>query len=48
LRELYEAARDELKLYWPDRLEKTDENFNRVRMEILGLPPIDRDDDYQG
>jgi hypothetical protein len=48
LRELYEDARDELKLYWPDRLEKTDENFNRVLMEILGAPPMDWGEEYQG
>jgi|GEM_PF-3032935 len=44
---LYETARDALKLYWPDKLEKVDENFNRVRTEILGLAALGWGDEYQ-
>ncbi len=46
LTELYALARDEMKTYWPDKLEKTDRNFNLVRTVILGLPPEDWGDDY--
>ena len=46
LTELYALARDEMKAYWPDKLEKTDRNFNVVRTVILGLPPEDWGDDY--
>jgi hypothetical protein len=38
---LYALAREDLKMYWPDKLEKTDRNFNLVRSAILGLPPKD-------
>lgn len=38
---LYAQARDELKLYWPDKLDATDRNFNLVRTAILGLAPGD-------
>jgi hypothetical protein len=41
LTELYALARDDLKTYWPDKLEKIDRNFNLVRTAILGLPPED-------
>lgn len=34
-----------MKTYWPDKLEKTDRNFNLVRAVILGLPPADGGDD---
>ncbi len=43
--ELYASARDELRLYWPDRVEKTDANFNRVRTTILGLAAEDWGED---
>ena len=46
LTELYALARDEMKTYWPDKLEKTDRNFNLVRTVILGLPSEDWGDDY--
>jgi hypothetical protein len=46
LTELYALARDEMKTYWPDKLEKTDRNFNLVRTIILGLPSEDWGDDY--
>ena len=46
LTELYALARDDLKTYWSDKLEKTDRNFNLVRAAILGLPPEDFGDDY--
>lgn len=46
LTELYALARDETKTYWPDKLEKTDRNFNLVRTVILGLPPEDWGEDY--
>ena len=46
LTELYALARDDLASYWPDKLEKTDRNFNLVRTVILGLPPADWGDDY--
>ena len=46
LTELYALARDETKTYWPDKLEKTDRNFNLVRTVILGLPSEDWGDDY--
>lgn len=46
LTELYALARDEMKTYWPDKLEKTNRNFNLVRTVILGLPPEDWGDDY--
>lgn len=46
LTELYALARDEMKTYWPDKLEKTDRNFNLMRTVILGLPPEDWGDDY--
>jgi hypothetical protein len=46
LTELYALARDEVKTYWPDKLEKTDRNFNLVRTVILGLPPEDWGDDH--
>lgn len=43
---LYKLAREEMTLYWPDKVEATDRNFNLVRTGILGLPaeewaPID-------
>lgn len=41
LTELYVLARDEMKTYWPDKLEMTDRNFNLVRTVILGLLPED-------
>jgi hypothetical protein len=41
LTDLYVIARDDLKMYWPDKLEKTDANFNMVRTVILGLRPED-------
>lgn len=40
LTELYAVARDDLKLYWPDKLEKVDRNFDLVRTVILGLPSM--------
>jgi hypothetical protein len=46
LTELYALARDDMKSYWPDKLERTDRNFNLVRTVILGLPPADWGDDY--
>ena len=46
LTELYALARDDMTSYWPDKLEKTDRNFNLVRTVILGLPPADWGDDY--
>ena len=46
LTELYALARDEMKTYWPDKLEKTDRNFNLVRTVILGLHSEDWGDDY--
>lgn len=46
LTELYALARDDMTSYWPDKLEKTDRNFNLVRTVILGLPPEDWGDDY--
>jgi hypothetical protein len=46
LTKLYTLARDEMKTYWPDKLEKTDRNFNLVRTVILGLPPEEWGDDY--
>lgn len=46
LTELYALARDDLKAYWPDKLEKTDRNFNLVRTAILGLQPENLGDDY--
>ncbi len=45
---LYETARDELKLYWPDKLEATDRNFNLMRADLLGLPAVDWSDEYDG
>jgi hypothetical protein len=45
LTKLYQLARADLKTYWPDKLEKTDANFNSVRTGILGLPPADWGDD---
>jgi hypothetical protein len=39
LSELYALARAEMKLYWPDKLERTDQNFNLVFTTMLGLPP---------
>lgn len=41
LTELYALARDEMKMYWPDKLGKTDRNFNLARTVILGLPRED-------
>ncbi len=41
LTELYALAREDQKTYWPDKLEKTDRNFNLVRTHILGLTPED-------
>ena len=46
LSRLYALARDDLKMYWPDRVEKTDANYNRVRTGILGLLPENWGDDY--
>jgi hypothetical protein len=46
LTELYALAREEMKTYWPDKLEKTDRNFNLVRAVILGLPPEDWGGDH--
>jgi hypothetical protein len=46
LTELYALARDDMTSCWPDKLEKTDRNFNLVRTVILGLPPADWGDDY--
>jgi hypothetical protein len=45
LTKLYALPRDDLKTYWPDKLEKTDPNFNLVLTGILGLPPADWGDD---
>jgi hypothetical protein len=42
---LYALARDDMKLYWPDRLETTDRNFNLLRTAILGLAAEDWGDD---
>jgi hypothetical protein len=42
---LYALARDDMKLYWPDRMETTDRNYNRVRTAILGLAAEDWGDD---
>jgi hypothetical protein len=39
--ERYRAAREELKFYWPDRVEKADHNFNAILEEILGEEPIE-------
>jgi hypothetical protein len=39
LTELYALARDDLKTYWPDKLEKTDRNFNRTPMAIRHYLP---------
>jgi hypothetical protein len=38
---LYAQARDDLKTYWPDKLEPTDKHFNLMRTSILGLAPED-------
>lgn len=38
--------RSDIETYWPDKLEKTDRNFNLVRTVILGLPSEDWEDDY--
>jgi hypothetical protein len=43
---LYALARDDLKTYWPEKLEATDRNFNLVRTAILGLAPENLGDDY--
>ncbi len=43
---LYALARDDLKMYWPDKLEATDQRFNLLRTAILGLPPEDWGDDH--
>jgi hypothetical protein len=42
--ERYRAAREELKFYWPDRVEKADLNFNAIVEEILGEEPIEWDE----
>jgi len=47
LTKLYALARDDLKTYWPDKLEKTDANFNLVLTGVLGLPPADWDDEEE-
>lgn len=44
---LYALARNEMKLYWPDKLANTDRNFNLVRTTMLGLLPEDWGDDDQ-
>jgi hypothetical protein len=46
LTEPYARARDDLKTYWPDKLEKIDRNFNLVRTAILGLPLEDWGDGH--
>jgi len=38
---LYALARDDMKLYWPDKVEATDRHFNLVRTTMLGLAQED-------
>ena len=38
---LYALARDDMKLYWPDKVETTDRHFNLVRTTMLGLAQED-------
>lgn len=38
--ERYRAAREELKMYWPDKVEKADANVNTVLVDTLGEPAI--------
>jgi predicted nucleotidyltransferase len=38
---LYALARDDMRLYWPDKIETTDKNFNLVRTTLIALPPED-------
>lgn len=38
--ERYRAAREELKMYWPDKVGKADTNLNAVLVDTLGEPAI--------
>lgn len=42
--ERYRGAREELKFYWPDKVERADKNFNAILEEILGEEPIEWDE----
>lgn len=42
--ERYRAAREELKFYMIDKVEKADKNLNAVLVEILGEAPVEFDE----